>query len=631
MRAAQIGAWLGVTLALTLAVLVSACSGSESDAGSPPASPAGAAQPASADKAGGNAGAEATGPIRLTMASPIRGGQPEQLQSFADDVERLSAGSLLIEFEPDWRPGDPAFEAHTIDDVKAGKVDLAWVGARAFDTLGVNDFQPLVAPFVVDSHDVQQRVFEAGIPQEMLAGVERLGIEGLGVLPGPMRALLGISHAFTTPGDFVGVVVGIQDSEVATETFEALGATARPVPSQAPLDGLDAYEQQLGSIVSNGYAEGGVDSITGGLNLWPRPLVLFTSPSLLQRLSPAQREVLRQAAAEAVPAALAASREEDAAAAAELCGAGVGSPRPTRADRAALEAAVQPVVDRIAADPAAAGFLERIAAIRDALGTTVPAGPGCVDEAPAEEPTLSADTSAVDGVYTTEVSRREWIDAVGLTGADVPSALGDLGLTLRIADGRWRVEEAPEGWALVGVARLDGDTLELASHDGQPAWRLIWSRYRDTLELEPEAGSDAPYWLGLNGWLRTGDADPTSIDPDLGPPAEPRDGVFRRTITQAELLRAGIPPGEESNYAGTFEFAFSDGTVEAGPVGGEMDSMRVRVDGDLLRFEWAEDGEWMGSYSSSLENGALRLLEFHGFGSDLGLIGWVGGPWKKVG
>jgi hypothetical protein len=36
------------------------------------------------------------------------------------------------------------------------------------------------------------------------------------------------------------------------------------------------------------------------------------------------------------------------------------------------------------------------------------------------------------------------------------------------------------------------------------------------------------------------------------------------------------------------------------------------------------------SVSSRLENGALRFREFHGFGEDLGLIGFVGGPWERI-
>ena len=76
---------------------------------------------------------------------------------------------------------------------------------------------------------------------------------------------------------------------------------------------------------------------------------------------------------------------------------------------------------------------------------------------------------------------------------------------------------------------------------------------------------------------------------------------------------------------------FSDGAMDAHWLGpeAEVDSTRVRVYGDLLRFEWP-DGEWF-AVSTSLEGNALRFRELHGFGSDLGLIGFAGGPWEKVG
>lgn len=108
-------------------------------------------------------------------------------------------GRLRIEFKPAWRPGDPDAERGTIEDVKAGKADMAWVGARVFDRLEVTSFQALLAPLLVDSYELEGRVFESGIPTNMLEGVEELGVVGIGVLPGPMRMLLGVSHPFLQP------------------------------------------------------------------------------------------------------------------------------------------------------------------------------------------------------------------------------------------------------------------------------------------------------------------------------------------------------------------------------------------------------------------------------------------------
>ena len=88
------------------------------------------------DKAGGNEPAEAT---VLTFASN-NGGLDPQIQAFAQEVERLSNGALRIEFTDNWREGEPDQEKGMIEDVQNGRIDIAWVGARAFESVGVTSF-----------------------------------------------------------------------------------------------------------------------------------------------------------------------------------------------------------------------------------------------------------------------------------------------------------------------------------------------------------------------------------------------------------------------------------------------------------------------------------------------------------
>jgi TRAP-type transport system periplasmic protein len=259
----------------------------------------------------GRAGSETRDEPRvLTFAQPNDGEPPEQLLRWAEDVERLSAGTMTIEFQNAWRLGEVEYEAGTLSDVGAGEVDLAWIGARAFDTVGVESFQALVAPMLVDSHDLQAAVFEAGIPEQMLDGVDELDVVGVGVLPGPMRKLLGKDHSFVATDDFAGTVIGLQASGVAEQTFTALGATPTRLASGADISEVDGYEQQLASIWGNHY-ELEADFITANLNLWPRPLVLVAGTDAFESLDADQQGVLREASANAIPGALEASREED--------------------------------------------------------------------------------------------------------------------------------------------------------------------------------------------------------------------------------------------------------------------------------------------------------------------------------
>lgn len=343
------------------------------------------------DRAGGQADVEVK---ELTFA--VTSEPPPQIKAWANEVNQLSKGTLTITFVKDARAGQPKYEAGTIADVSAGKVDMAWVGARAFDQAGVTSFQALLAPLLIDSLEAQGKVFDAGIPQEMLSGLGKLDLVGIGVLPGPMRKVLGIRKPFTKPGDFAAAVVGIQDSGVADQTFHALGATARPVPAEAKLDGLDAYEQQLSAIHGNQYAAD-AKYVTGNLNLWPRPLVIIANHASYVRLTADQHDIMAAAAKDAVTVAMEAERASDTNAATALCKAGLTFAQSSDADLQAFEKAFAPVYAAIRKDPANTTWLDRIAGIKQSLHRA-PDGAQCSD-VPADEP----QASRYDGTYEMSV------------------------------------------------------------------------------------------------------------------------------------------------------------------------------------------------------------------------------------
>ena len=270
------------------------------------------------DRAGGRPVPTA---LTLTMANGLHG--PEELQPFADEVARLSSGKMRIEFRNRWL-GWPwrRSESAVIRDVAAGKADLGSVGSRAWDDVGVASFNALHAPLLVDSYALQGEVLESGIPNEMLEALEPLRLVGLGILPGPLRKLLGIEQPLTQPADFRGERIGITKSRVARETLRALGATAIALPAGARIGGLDGIEQQVESIEGNTY-DAAARYLTTNINLWPRPLVLFMDTAAFAALEPVQREVLREAVRNARPKTLAASQSRERDAAAVLCRRGV--------------------------------------------------------------------------------------------------------------------------------------------------------------------------------------------------------------------------------------------------------------------------------------------------------------------
>ena len=115
------------------------------------------------DKAGGEQAGDA---VVLRLANRD---SSLDLDEYVDAVERLSDGSIRIELENGWRERQVEYEPRTIEDVRDGRVEMAKINARAFDTVGVDSLQPLVAPFAVDSYALQREVLRSGLATDMLA------------------------------------------------------------------------------------------------------------------------------------------------------------------------------------------------------------------------------------------------------------------------------------------------------------------------------------------------------------------------------------------------------------------------------------------------------------------------------
>ena len=201
---------------------------------------------------------------------------------------------------------------------REGREGRHGLGRRArFDTVGVTSFQALVAPLLIDSYDLQAQVFERGTPRADAGGRRGAGSRRDRRAPGPDAQAARRVQALRRARGLRGR--GRRASGLRRrrrDPARARRARPRPVPAGAQLDGLDAYEQQLGSIAGNSY-DASAEYVTANVNLWPRPLVIVMGKEVFASLTDEQQSALREAAAAAIPDALAASRAEDDEAAAD--------------------------------------------------------------------------------------------------------------------------------------------------------------------------------------------------------------------------------------------------------------------------------------------------------------------------
>jgi len=431
--------------------------------------------PALALAAGCSGGTKAGGKeqphtVALTIAN--HEGGDRDLAEYIAAVKRLSGGSIALVIRDNWRSGDTNYDRGTLADVRAGKLDLAKVEIRSLDRLGVDDFRAVTAPLLVDGLAIEERLLASRLPQEMLPGTRRLGVEGFAMLPGEPLRPFGLTRRLLAPSDYLSAVIANAPSLVSTMTFRTLGAIPRTsLSGELPPWVFDGAELDLMTLEEHQDDIEG-SSLTTNIAFAPRALVLVANRKLFGKLTPEQREILRSAGGAALAPTVSHLRNEDRVEASILCRRGdtafVGA---TASQRAALRAALHPVYAQLEGDPQTRALIREI----EAMKRQSPPEPAlrCLRSLrPQNAPSL------LDGT---------WEMTASLAQAG-PSDAGRYRLVLR----RGRVSFShisPTGLLGAGVFSVHGDTIVLRFANGDGG-RYRWNVYRDTLTLSFVPGKE---------------------------------------------------------------------------------------------------------------------------------------------
>ena len=271
--------------AAVLAVLVPAVAGC-----------GGASRPGAADKAGGS-----TAPVVLRAAVAFDPNQPDarDVEYFAAQVAKLSSGRLRVKLVFDVGGlSDPNAEARAAGLVRNGTYDLGWIGARAWDELGVKSFQALQAPFLITSYPLLEKVVTSPLAGEMLAGLRSRQMVGLALVPGLLRHPAGLRRPLMSLSDFAGARFRDIPSRATDALLTALGAVPSHVGNndfeKAAAEGrIDGGEWSLANAPLGGI-------VTANITFFGKALTLFAGKRSFSGLSAEQRDILRRAAARTV-------------------------------------------------------------------------------------------------------------------------------------------------------------------------------------------------------------------------------------------------------------------------------------------------------------------------------------------
>lgn len=436
----------------------------------------------------GGARAPATTPASTPVVLTLATGDEAFAAAYAEAVSRLSGGTMRIDVRVG-RGAQANYERFTVEDVRKGKAQLGSVGARVWDTLGVTSFRAVLAPFLVDSLELQRRVLQSPLVPRLLAGLDGAGVVGLAVLPGPLRRPFGVTRALAGPQDYRGATIGIKFGGVARATLGALGANVKGYTLEswrgARLDGaeLDVHTIELNALDAEARA------LTANVVLWPRPQTVFANRDAFRRLTPAQREILQRAGrlARAPEAARMVREQRDALSV--LCARRpdlLVTASPT--ELVALGRAVRPVYAALEHDGETRAAIASIRRLRARAGGVedlrCPAG-------------RAASAAQLEDAWSVSVNREE-LAAAGASAAEAATYSGSS--TLSLEDGRWTF--SGERATVTGTYAVDGAVLRLTmrtctANPCEPGatTEYAWRVDRGTLALERRPGR--AFWPAL--------------------------------------------------------------------------------------------------------------------------------------
>ena len=319
------------------------------------------------------AASEPTGPaedalLTLRIGTDDEPGLPaaNAIVEFARQVENRSNGRIVI--DPVWHAAgeepddwDQAVARMVVD----GQLDLGLIPSRAWDTEGVNSLRALNAPFLVTSKTVVDEVVTGDLSEDLLAGLDKIGVTGLALLPEGMRHVFWWGEPLLAADDFAGATIRAPRSATTYALFEALGATPDDLVGGAGFDAAVNAGSVAGAESSFALATGLPGSWTttaGNLTLFPKINSLVANAAAFSQLTTDQQTVIA-AAAEATRDWAVATTADEPADAEMFCAAGGTVVLASQGQIESLVEASQSVYEELERDEGTHGLIKRIRAL----------------------------------------------------------------------------------------------------------------------------------------------------------------------------------------------------------------------------------------------------------------------------
>jgi len=219
-------------------------------------------------------------------------------EAFAKEVEARSGGTMKVNIFPSSQLGG---EVKMIQATRTGTQDFVISGGGPLENTA-REFAVLSFPYLFRDYDHALAVMQGPIGQEMLAGLRRHNLIGLGFAAPYERNIFTNGKRITRASDMAGLKIRVIQAPSFVKTYEALGAQPTPMAYSELYTALqngtvDAAENAPDNFVDHKFIE--VSKTYTLARIMYMPAVMLMSAARYDRLVPAQQKIILDASAAA--------------------------------------------------------------------------------------------------------------------------------------------------------------------------------------------------------------------------------------------------------------------------------------------------------------------------------------------
>jgi TRAP-type transport system periplasmic protein len=243
-------------------------------------------------------------------------------EMFKKGVAEKTNGQVDIQIFPARQLGD---DRQLLEGVRLGTIDAAVVSSSTF-SLFTPVMDALQLPWLIRSYEQLADGLTSPPAKKMLDSLDSLGLKGLGFYEGGFRHFVNRVRPVRTAADLEGLKIRVVPNTLHIAIFKAAGTNPTPMPYGEIYTGLqtgviDGAEMNISSIFSERFYESAKHvSLTGQFFF---PAVVIVNKARFERLTPAQRTALQEAAQQTIRAQVLATGQQEKEVAAQIKAKGV--------------------------------------------------------------------------------------------------------------------------------------------------------------------------------------------------------------------------------------------------------------------------------------------------------------------